>query len=242
MNQYITLILILSFFAGCKTYEWPNNLDTQRWKIPQEYQHPPEEFEILVSADAFSGNTKMKTKGKNLIESVKLRNHDEVKAFIKHNPNSVQNIDEKGLTALHYACANIDIYLCRQLLMHNPKKDMYIAASLYGLNEVKYTYNKKKLNQQILGYSPLMIATIAGKIDVMTFLIEKGATVNLRHKENGKTALHYAASAINLKAVELLLNKGADRNLKSKQGFIAVDLTSEFKHNPTRTLLLQPPM
>jgi len=67
------------------------------------------------------------------------------------------------------------------------------------------------------GCSPLMAASVNGHVEIMSLLLDKGATVNLVDNE-GETALGYAAMGGHVKALKLLLTKGADLNHRNKYG------------------------
>ena len=66
--------------------------------------------------------------------------------------------------------------------------------------------------------TPLIVALTNGHNDAFTFLIDKGADVNLQD-HRGYTALHYAVESKNFNAVSCLVHNGADINLftSSKQ-------------------------
>ena len=77
------------------------------------------------------------------------------------------------------------------------------------------------------GFTPLMLAANGwnmnispGQNKVLHFLLDGGAKVN-ECNEFGKTALHSAASNLCERAVGLLLEKGADPNIKDHEGILA---------------------
>ena len=70
-------------------------------------------------------------------------------------------------------------------------------------------------------HTPLIVALTNGHKDAFTFLIDKGADVNLQDHV-GYTALHYAVESKNFDAVSCLVHNGADINL----------FTSVNKHTP----------
>lgn len=67
------------------------------------------------------------------------------------------------------------------------------------------------------GDTALMLASRAGRLDIVRYLIEKGAEVNFQDND-GRTSLHYAVISKNRKMVALLLSSGADPNMEDKQG------------------------
>ncbi|MFZ0218779.1 MAG: Dot/Icm T4SS effector AnkH/LegA3 [Candidatus Aquirickettsiella sp.] len=67
------------------------------------------------------------------------------------------------------------------------------------------------------GFSPLIEATIANKIDVVALLLEYGAAIN-NADTTGRTALHWAVDNHNLSLCELLLANKADANAYTTAG------------------------
>lgn len=67
------------------------------------------------------------------------------------------------------------------------------------------------------GFSPLIEATIANKLDVVALLLEYGADIN-NADTTGRTALHWAVDNHNLALCELLLANKADANAYTTAG------------------------
>lgn len=61
------------------------------------------------------------------------------------------------------------------------------------------------------GEPALLVASLAGRPDVVALLLDRGCDIEIRNK-GGLTALHAAAYGGNLDTVKLLLAKGADVN------------------------------
>ena len=74
-----------------------------------------------------------------------------------------------------------------------------------------------------LGQMPLHSAAQNGKLDVVQWLVEKGADVSASDKY-GWTVLHFAAHNKKLDVVQWLVEKGADVSASDKEGNIAVDV------------------
>ena len=87
--------------------------------------------------------------------------------------------------------------------------------------------------------TPLIVALTNGHNDAFTFLIDKGADVNLQD-HLGHTALHRAVESKNFGAVGclVLLNKGADVNLQDHQGYTALHYAVERKNFDTVSCLV----
>jgi ankyrin repeat protein len=74
--------------------------------------------------------------------------------------------------------------------------------------------------------TPLMIASIKGKLDIVKLLIAKGADVNAANF-TGLTALHLAAGAGSNACVEYLLQKGAKRDASDSHGTTPMGLAQQ---------------
>ncbi len=72
------------------------------------------------------------------------------------------------------------------------------------------------------GSTPLMVAATFGQVEVVKFLIEKGANVNATSND-GSTSLHGAAFFCHTEIVKLLLDKGTKVNAKNIRGETPLD-------------------
>jgi ankyrin repeat protein len=73
-----------------------------------------------------------------------------------------------------------------------------------------YALNKK-------GQSPLHLAALRNRFEVLEELLRLGSPVDLQNK-SGDTSLHLAAYGNKIEAVKLLMAAGADPNIKNKKG------------------------
>lgn len=64
----------------------------------------------------------------------------------------------------------------------------------------------------------LLEAALQGHVKTLTFLLDHGVDVNFQDEQYGASALHAAAQGGREEIVKLLLKRGADVNLKSKEG------------------------
>ncbi|XP_066435345.1 ankyrin repeat and SAM domain-containing protein 6 [Eleutherodactylus coqui] len=74
------------------------------------------------------------------------------------------------------------------------------------------------------GASPLMIAAVTGKLELVQLLVDKSADINKQDSVHAWTALMQATYHGNKEIVIYLLNQGADVNLRAKNGYTAFDL------------------
>jgi len=84
--------------------------------------------------------------------------------------------------------------------------------------------------------SPLLLASQAGSLPVVAFLLGEGVAVD-EAGPSGQTALMAAAEIGNLELARLLLERGAKRELKDKKGKMAVDYAREKKMKAVTDLL-----
>ena len=96
--------------------------------------------------------------------------------------------------------------------------DLLFASYQGDLEEIYYLFYKSIPNVNVKGknnVTPLILASQQGKLDVVAFLLKKGARVN-DVMTDGKTALLMASKNGHTEIVRILMAKGADQSLKSK--------------------------
>ncbi|KAM3195765.1 hypothetical protein ACQJBY_071748 [Aegilops geniculata] len=94
--------------------------------------------------------------------------------------------DAKGDTVLHFAACKGSLEICKFL----------VEESGLDVDSASKT-----------GETPMVYAALAGKVQVMRYLLDHGADPAV-HGDNGSTPLHYAAEEGHCEAVRLLLSKG----------------------------------
>ncbi|KAM3207144.1 hypothetical protein ACQJBY_062388 [Aegilops geniculata] len=94
--------------------------------------------------------------------------------------------DAKGDTVLHFAACKGSLEICKFL----------VEESGLDVDSASKT-----------GETPMVYAALAGKVQVMRYLLDHGADPAVRD-DNGSTPLHYAAEEGHHEAVRLLLSKG----------------------------------
>lgn len=73
-------------------------------------------------------------------------------------------------------------------------------------------------------------ASINNRIEIMHFLIDKGAEIDARGGELNATPLHWATRQGQLEAVVILMNAGADPLLVDAEGCACIQLAAQFGH------------
>jgi len=115
-----------------------------------------------------------------------------------HDPNKVQLLLRSG--------ARID------------ERAMVLAAMVPGSRQVLEMLAEQgsNVNASVGGYTPLMAAAYGGDLDAVTWLVEHGADVKAR-SDAGCIALNGAAVSGNPAIVKLLLERGADPNVRYQE-------------------------
>lgn len=86
------------------------------------------------------------------------------------------------------------------------------------------------------GFSPLILASYTGSLELVQLLVSKGAAVN--HNSSMGTALMAAIVKNHVPAVQFLLEKGADVNVWDERGTTPLIYAVQFKNKEVIKLLL----
>lgn len=147
-----------------------------------------------------------------------------VKLLIDHGC-SINQSDQNGYTALHFACNYIFVEIARLLIKHRANVDaitpygcvpLHIAVERNSLALIKLLVDSGASleKRDYGGKTSLLIACKLDNLDVVQFLVSKGANINVADTQ-GNTPLLLAiesGSTINVKLIQFLLNSGADPN------------------------------
>ena len=99
------------------------------------------------------------------------------------------------------------------------KFDFGAAIALGDLDSIlSHIEEGTDVNALIEGTSPLLIATVLGRTDIVAALIKAGAEVDAQNQANGATALAAAAFLGATEVAEALINAGADPSIADYQG------------------------
>jgi ankyrin repeat protein len=134
--------------------------------------------------------------------------------------------DPDGTTPLHYAVRDADVASVKSLLANGAKAD---AANRYGVTPLSLAVETGNvLVMQALiaagadvnhalpeGETILMTAARTGNVDILQTLLKRDAQIGTRDKFYGETALHWATAENHADAVKVLLDAGADVNIRT---------------------------
>jgi len=115
------------------------------------------------------------------------------------------------------------------------------ASQIKNLELIKYLVEKCNADIELRsqdGWSPLMEACDEGGVDVVRYLISKGADMNA-HNSDGETPLHMAVNRNNEDMLRLLISAKANTEIKDNEGRTPLSLAAEEGKLDAVTTLLE---
>ena len=170
-----------------------------------------------------------------LIDAVKNRNVDEVRALLKQRVD-VDAAQGDGATALHWA-SHLDDLTAADLLIRggadvNAATDLgvtplYLACTNRAARMVGRLLTAGANPNAVLlnGETVLMECSRTGDLDAVKALLARGANVNARSSSHEQTALMWAAAQQHPSVVEVLIAHGAD--VRARSSIYVSTVTSE---------------
>lgn len=165
-----------------------------------------------------------------------------IKLLLKHGAKPVDKVEGAELNALQISVIQEKIPCFRLLLkagaditVRNEKGESLLmtAAKFQRVKILKVLHSEFGFPADEVnfdGVSPLLAAlrrmySESSLTNIVKYLLENGAEVNRRIAENGMTPLHLACKLNCLKIVKILLEYGADKDMKNHDGKTPVELT-----------------
>ncbi|XP_019770310.2 uncharacterized protein LOC109544510 isoform X1 [Dendroctonus ponderosae] len=142
--------------------------------------------------------------------------NDIVEILVKNHANTSAK-DSVGLSPLHYAIYNNHVAIAKFLLEKEDTVD---------------------INEAMSGFTPLHIAAESGSLELVIFLLDKGANVNGRSDE-GATPLNGAVRNGYLEVVNVLILKGANVNSRFIDGSTPLYIAIANGHEKIANVLLK---
>ncbi len=182
-----------------------------------------------------------------LITAAKEGSLESLKEQLKNNID-IDQTDAEGNTALMLALANEHSDLAKLILGSNPNinlknKDGQSALFIALINEqpdLALTLVKKGASLSSIngdGDSALQVATTANANEVMKLVIKKKSSLVNKLTKNGVSPLMEAARFGSMGTISILLNAGADKKTKNKNGKTALDIAIKAQNEEAIELL-----
>lgn len=159
---------------------------------------------------------------KEITEFIQKSENDKLEAAMRENPSLADGKTEQGISFLQFAtyCRNkvaIDL-----LVKRKSRIDIFEAAAIGDVARVSIEVEKQPglLNSYSAdGFTPLGLACFFGQHLAASYLIGKGATVNMPSNNSFKVApIHSSCAISDVELTNLLLKNGADVNVKQQGG------------------------
>ncbi|GIY53309.1 ankyrin repeat domain-containing protein 16 [Caerostris darwini] len=178
-------------------------------------------------------------------------NIDSIRCLLEFNPLAWRTKSKNGRTPLHSACLCGHIEVVK-FLVENANYEINMKDSCGRtplMDAVSGEYNEIVEflietgalieDEDKLGKNLLHLAAEAGNLDCITLLVKKKYfNINSQTSE-GLSPLHLACKQYKKDSVYLLVELGADCNLKDKQGRIALDYIIDEQHQADFVSLLE---
>lgn len=155
-----------------------------------------------------------------IVSFIQTEDIDSLKKALSINPNLANSKTDKGISLLTYAvyCRNIE---ATELIKQNKSSfDIYEHIIIGDFMQTKdyFETNKASINQfSADGFTPLGLACFFGQTEIVEFLIENGADVNIASNNDFKVSpLHSACAISNLEIAALILKNDANVNAKQQ--------------------------
>ena len=148
-----------------------------------------------------------------------------VKRKLSREPESISSRDDEGLTPLMRALYSGREELVAVMLEREPKLDVYEAAALGRVDDLKRGIGRSKRRVNAMsadGFTPLHLAAYFGQPEAAAFLLDRGAETEARSTHRALhdvTPLHSAAAGGRTEVALLLLARGADPNAAQPGGW-----------------------
>jgi ankyrin repeat protein len=96
-----------------------------------------------------------------------------------------------------------------------------------------------KVNDVFFGWAPVLSATEKGQVEMVKFLVERGANINYQHPITKLTPVATAAYDANNELLEWLLQHGGNPNIQMRGGISVLRVTRDEGRKATADILIK---
>ncbi|GMT11204.1 hypothetical protein PFISCL1PPCAC_2501 [Pristionchus fissidentatus] len=130
-----------------------------------------------------------------LLHAIERHDSIETNRILEHFPSEVSQKDDDGRVALHYATEALSLDTIKKIIDNDP--------SLIDASD-----NTDRV-------TPLCTAIQAGRAEVVTLLLDKGASIT-HVDSDGHSVVHWAVVSAELEVLNVLIERGASLDVKDK--------------------------
>lgn len=157
------------------------------------------------------------------INAVKEGLTEDVERMLQEQPDLLHVIDADGETPLMAAVYYGKQHIVQQLLTYGVAVSLHEAVAIGDLEAVEYLVLEASVSPTSYsydGWTPLHLAAFFGHLEVAQFLLTQEVDVNmLSTNPQNNAPIHAATAGRKLPLVQLLLEHGANPNLKQSKGW-----------------------
>jgi uncharacterized protein len=161
---------------------------------------------------------------KKLLEAIRAGDKAGLEALLRAEPGLLGFTAPNGSSMMLLAAYYGHPELAEVLVRHGAKADVFEASALGDLETVRrLVRTDPKLVNAFApdGFYPLGLAAFFGHRAIVEFLLKNGADVKAAARNAQKvTALHGAVARRDVEIVRMLLEAGADANVRQERGFV----------------------
>lgn len=166
-----------------------------------------------------------------------------VERLVKEDRSLVNAQDPQGLSAVLTAAYHQKPEIIALLLKRRPRLSLYDVCAIGKLDRVQSILKRKHslLNEFAPdGFQPLGLAAFFGHTEVVRFLLESGADVDTPSRNGLKvTPLNSAAAGRHYEIAMLLLERGANPNMRQSGDFVPLHAAAQNGQIEMVKILLQ---
>lgn len=161
---------------------------------------------------------------KKLMEAIRAGDKATLEALLSAEPSLLGFTAPNGSSVMLLSAYFGHPEVAEVFMRHGAKPDVFEASALGNLEKVQRLVNSDRAFVNAFatdGFYPLGLAAYFGHPSIVEFLLKNGAEVKLAARNTQKvTALHAGASRGGAEIVKMLLDAGADPNVKQERGFV----------------------
>ncbi|KAL3076185.1 hypothetical protein niasHT_038811 [Heterodera trifolii] len=161
-----------------------------------------------------------------------------VKLLVEEGKADIEIADSYGKTALMVACSLQKWDIVRYLIGKGAKVDRTNAKVKLLVEGGKADIEKAEADS-VIEWSPLMVASLTEKWDIVRYLIEKGANIDQTNSYEGFSIIHFFAIHGHFDLCKLMLDKGINVNKQMHNRTTPLHLACKHGHLEIVKLLVE---